>query len=55
MEYFLIFICFLVFFLIDYFTIPLYIKHNKDLFWSLYHDKIINELSKNYERLVDYE
>lgn len=52
MEYFLTFICFVLFSLIDYFTIPLYIKHNKDLFWSLYHDKIISELSKNYERFA---
>lgn len=55
MEVFLVIICFLVFALIEYFTIPIYIKHNKDLFWSLYHDLIIKELSKNYERLVDDE
>ena len=55
MEYVLMIICFLVFFLIEYFTIPLYIKRNKDLFWSLYHDMIIKELSKNYERLDDDE
>lgn len=58
MEYFLIFICFLVFLLfllIDYYTIPFYIKHNKNLFWSLYHYKIIKILAKDYERLDDDE
>lgn len=55
MEYFLMFSYPLVFFLIEYFTIPLYVKHNKELFWSLYSDKIIKEISKNYERLVDDE
>lgn len=55
MEIFLLIICILVIFLIEYFTIPLYIKHNKDLFWALYHDDILKELSKNYERLCDDE
>lgn len=55
MDYVYVIICFLIFLLVDYFTIPFYVKKNKDLFWSLYHDKIIKVLSKDLERWVDDE
>lgn len=40
-----ILIC-LIFTLIEYFTVPLYIKLNKDLFWALYYKDIIKELKE---------
>lgn len=55
MDYVICIICFLIFLLVDYFSTSFYLKCNKDLFWDLYHDKIIKELSKDLERLVDDE
>lgn len=33
----------LIFGFIEYFSVRLYIKINKDLFWALYHDLIMKE------------
>lgn len=46
MDFIYIFVCFSVFALIEYFTIPIYIRINKDLFWSLYHKDIIKAFKK---------
>ena len=47
MNYFItsLFVC-LISFLIQYFSVRLYIRFNKDLFWALYYKEIIEELKK---------
>lgn len=45
MNYFItsLFVC-LISVLIQYFSVRLYIRFNKDLFWCLFHKEIIEEL-----------
>ena len=47
MNYFItsLLVC-LISFLIQYFSVRLYIRFNKDLFWALYYNEIIEELKK---------
>lgn len=47
MNYFItsLFVC-LISFLINFFSVRLYVRLNKDLFWSLYYNEIIDELLK---------
>lgn len=50
MNFFGFLLMFLIFSCIEYFSVRLYIRINKDLFWDLYHKEIIKELSKDYKR-----
>lgn len=46
MNTFIVILICLIFSLIQYFTVPLYIKLNKDLFWALYYNYIIDALKE---------
>lgn len=48
MEFIGFILCAIIFFFLEYFSVSLYIKINRDLFWELYHKQIIKELSKDY-------
>lgn len=43
----------IVIFLIQYFSVRLYVKWNKGLFWDLYGDIVFKELSKDIEKESD--